>query len=85
MRLDKFLKLSRIIKRRTIAKDISEIGLVKVNGKIAKPSTDIKVDDELELALGERTLKVKVENLLTTANKKNASSMFSIISDTSNI
>ena len=49
MRLDKFLKVSRIIKRRTLSKEISESSRVKVNGKIAKPSTKLKVGDEIEI------------------------------------
>ena len=81
MRLDKYLKVSRVIKRRTLAKDIIDIGLIKVNGKTAKPSTSVKVDDFIELALGERTLVVKVTSLLPYAKKDDASSMFEIISE----
>ena len=51
MRLDKFLKVSRVIKRRTIAKDIIDIGLVKINDKVAKPSSEVKELDEIELTL----------------------------------
>ena len=52
MRLDKFLKVSRIIKRRTLSKEISESSRVKVNGKVAKPSTKLKVGDEIEIEFG---------------------------------
>lgn len=81
MRIDKFLKLSRLIKRRTIAKDILDIGLVKINDKVAKPSTEVKNDDIIELSLGERKLIVKVLEILTSTNKNNASSMFEVILD----
>jgi ribosomal 50S subunit-recycling heat shock protein len=81
MRLDKYLKVSRVIKRRTLAKDIIDIGLIKVNQKVAKPSTSIKVNDIIELSLGERILTVRVTSLLPYAKKDDASSMFEIISE----
>lgn len=81
MRLDKYLKLSRIIKRRTIAKDVLDIGLVKINGRIAKPSTEVKEDDILELTLGERFLTIKVKQILLNPGKKDSQTMFEIISD----
>ena len=63
MRLDKFLKVSRIIKRRTLSKEISQSERVKVNGKVAKPSTKLKVGDIIEIEFGRTILTVKV-NLL---------------------
>lgn len=81
MRLDKYLKISRVIKRRTIAKDIVDIGLVKVNNKQAKPSTVIKENDIIELSLGERKLTIKVLSLLPYTKKDNASSMYEIIDE----
>lgn len=60
MRLDKFLKLSRIIKRRTLSKEISEASRVKVNGKVAKPATKVKIGDEIEVSFGRTILTVKV-------------------------
>lgn len=81
MRIDKYLKLSRVIKRRTIAKDILDIGLVKINGKVAKPSSAVSEGDVLELTLGERILVIKVCNIITNANKKTSSEMFEIIED----
>ncbi len=81
MRLDKFLKISRVIKRRTLAKDIVDIGLVKVNSKVAKPSTDIKKDDIIELTLGERILTIKVLDILLTAKKDTADKMYQIIDE----
>jgi ribosomal 50S subunit-recycling heat shock protein len=63
MRLDKFLKVSRIIKRRTLSKEIAEAERVKVNGKMAKPSTKLKINDEIEIAFGRSILKVRVKEL----------------------
>ncbi len=60
MRLDKYLKVARLIKRRTVANDACDVGRVMVNGKAAKASYQVKVGDVLELAFGQRTLKVKV-------------------------
>ena len=60
MRLDKYLKVSRLIKRRTIAKEITDNGRVEVNGKIAKPSEEVKIGDIITLHLNNRTLEVKV-------------------------
>lgn len=81
MRLDKYLKVSRVIKRRTIAKDILDIGLVKLNGKVAKPSSDVKENDILELTLGDRVLNIKVVSLLQSARKENASEMYEVINE----
>ena len=81
MRLDKYLKISRVIKRRTLAKDIIDIGLVKVNGKQGKPSTEIKENDIIELSLGERILTIKVLSLLQYSRKDTASEMYQIINE----
>lgn len=81
MRLDKYLKISRVIKRRTLAKDIIDIGFVKINNKIAKPSSTVKEGDILELTLGERILTIKVLSLLPYSKKDEASSMYDIIND----
>ena len=82
MRVDKYLKLSRIIKRRTIAKEILDVGFVKINGKTAKPSSEIKENDIVECFLGERYLKFRVCSLVISPSKKEASKMFEIIDDT---
>ena len=60
MRIDKYLKVSRVIKRRTIAKDILDLGFVKINGKVSKPSSEVKENDVIELTLGERKIVKKV-------------------------
>lgn len=84
MRIDKYLKVARVIKRRTIAKDILDFGFVNVNGKNAKPSTDVKIGDEITLKLGDRTLKIKVTNLANTPKKEESKALFEIISDQMN-
>lgn len=81
MRIDKYLKVSRVIKRRTIAKDILDLGFVKINDKVAKPSSEVKENDIIELTLGERRLSVKVLGLSEQTKKKDASSLFEVIAD----
>ena len=81
MRLDKYLIVARVIKRRTIAKDILDLGFVKINDRIAKPSTEVKVGDVLELTLGERILKIEIKAINAYAKKENSSEMFEIIEE----
>ena len=76
MRLDKYLKVSRIIKRRTVASDACEQGKVMVNGKIAKPSTPVKEGDIIEVTFGERTLKAEVLTIADHVLKADAQSMY---------
>ena len=79
MRIDKFLKNARIIKRRTIAKEACEQGKVFVNGKSAKPGTEIKIGDEIEIVFGSNPMKIKVEKILEHVTKGDSESMYSII------
>ncbi|HCN61579.1 MULTISPECIES: RNA-binding S4 domain-containing protein [Mammaliicoccus] len=81
MRLDKYLKVSRLIKRRTLAKEVSDQGRVKVNGQTAKAGTTVSVEDELEIRLGNRIIVVKVTGLSEHANKENAKTMFEVIKE----
>ena len=76
MRLDKYLKVSRIIKRRTVASDACEQGKVTVNGKVAKPSTSVKEGDIIEVTFGERTLKAEVLTIAEHVLKADAQSMY---------
>lgn len=76
MRLDKYLKNSRLIKRRTIAKEACEQGKVLVNDKIAKPGLEVKVDDVITLNFGQKTHTVKVISLLEHAKKDDAKGMY---------
>ncbi|MBR2563170.1 MAG: RNA-binding S4 domain-containing protein [Paenibacillus sp.] len=81
MRLDKFLKVSRLIKRRTVAKDISEQGRVLVNGREAKPSASVKVGDELTVQFGQKLVTVKVERLAESTKKDEASSLYTLVKE----
>ena len=80
MRLDKFLKVSRIIKRRTVANDACDAEHVNVNGRRAKASYDVKIGDEIEITFGERVLKLRVLDVKEHVAKADASSMYEIIS-----
>ena len=79
MRIDKFLNVSRIIKRRTVAKDASDAGVVVINGKEAKPSTNVKEGDILEITFGEKKLKIKVLNIKDSTKKEDAGEMYEVI------
>lgn len=79
MRLDKYLKVSRIIKRRTVAKEACENERVTINGKVAKPSTDIKENDIIEISFATRKIKAKVINIMEHVRKDEAKDMYIII------
>lgn len=81
MRLDKFLKNSRIIKRRTVAKDACEQGRVEVNGKVAKPGLELKTGDIIQVTFGSNTLRVKVAAMPDTVRKDDAQDMYEVLSD----
>lgn len=80
MRLDKFLKVSRIIKRRTVAKDVSDASRINVNGRVAKPSTELKIGDIIEINYFKKKMVVKVLSLQQTVKKDDASDMYEVIS-----
>ena len=79
MRLDKYLKVSRIIKRRTVAKEASEGGRVTLNGKQAKPSTEVKVGDVMEIRFGEKMAKFRILAVAETVRKADAGAMYELI------
>ena len=79
MRIDKFLKVSRLIKRRTVANDACDAAHISVNGKIVKASYDVKVGDVIEIAFGERSLKVKVTDVKDSTKKADAAEMYEVI------
>ncbi|MCY9517396.1 RNA-binding S4 domain-containing protein [Paenibacillus apiarius] len=81
MRLDKFLKVSRLIKRRTVAKDVSEQGRVVLNGREAKPSTSVKVGDEITVQFGQKLVTVRVERLQETTKKDEAAGMYTLLKE----
>ena len=79
MRLDKFLKVSRLIKRRTVANEACDAGCVMVNGKPAKASVNVKVGDEIEILFGQKSVKVRVLDLQDTTRKEEAKDLFEYI------
>ena len=79
MRLDKFLKVSRLIKRRTVANESCDAGPVMVNGKPAKASVNVKVGDEIEILFGQKSVKVRVLDLQDTTRKEEAKDLFEYI------
>lgn len=81
MRLDKFLKISRIIKRRTVAKEISSQSRITINGKVAKSSSNVNVGDEIVINFGNKVLTVKVNDIRDTTKKKEAQELFEVISE----
>ena len=83
MRLDKFLKLSRLIKRRTVAKDVSDQGRVYINGKEAKASSAVKLGDEITVRYGNRSVTVRVDELHESPRKEEATQMYTILREES--
>lgn len=81
MRLDKFLKVSRLIKRRTLAKQVADQGRITINGKVAKASSVIKVSDELAIRFGQKIVTVKIELLKESTKKEDAASMYTILKE----
>lgn len=76
MRLDKYLKVSRLIKRRTVANEACDNGRVSVNGKVAKASQEIKAGDKIEITLGARTVAVEVFQVADAVRKDDAAAMY---------
>ena len=76
MRLDKFLKVSRLIKRRTVANEACDNGRVCVNGRVVKASYEVKVGDRLEITMGPRTIAVELVQVAETVRKDDASAMY---------
>lgn len=76
MRLDKYLKVSRLIKRRTVANDACDAGRVMVNDKVVKASYDVKVGDVIEIQFGNKAVKVEVTQVVETVKKEEAKEMF---------
>lgn len=79
MRLDKYLKVSRLIKRRTVAKEACDKGIISINGKVAKSSSEVNTGDVLELKFGERITKVKITEIKEHVLKNDAKEMYEVI------
>ena len=79
MRIDKYLKVSRLIKRRTVANEACDSGRVSINGKTAKASVDVKVGDVIEIHFGDKTVKVMVTDIIETTKKDDAKDMYKYV------
>ena len=79
MRLDKYLKVSRLVKRRTVTNELCDAKHVDVNGKSVRASYDVKTGDIIEIRMGSNLTKVRVENINEYATKENASSMYTVL------
>lgn len=79
MRLDKFLKVSRLIKRRTVAKEVADQGRIMINDVKAKASSDVKVGDELTIRFGQKLVTVRIELLKDNPRKEEASELYTVI------
>ena len=79
MRLDKYLKVSRLIKRRTVANDACDAGRVMVNDKVVKASYDVKLGDVIEISFGNKSVKVKVTMIADSTKKEDAKEMFAYL------
>lgn len=81
MRLDKYLKVSRLIKRRTLAKEVAAQGRISINEKVVKPSANVKVGDELAIRFGQKIVTARVEAIFENAKKEDAQKMFTILKE----
>ena len=79
MRLDKFLKVSRIIKRRSVAKEIADKGRIMINDRPAKSSSNVIVGDKLEIGFGNKTMVVRITQIIETTKKSDAAEMYEIL------
>lgn len=79
MRLDKYLKVSRLIKRRTVANEACDAGKITVNGKVARASYDVKTGDIIEITLGARSVKVRVTEVKEVVRKEEATTMYEAV------
>ena len=79
MRLDKFLKVSRLIKRRTLAKEVADQGRIMINGQAAKASSTVKVEDELTIRFGQKVVTVKINELKETTNKEDDANLYTVV------
>lgn len=81
MRLDKFLKVSRLIKRRTLAKSVADQGRIKLNGQVAKASTNVAPGDELEIKFGQTLLTIKITEVKEIVRKNEAEMLYQVVKE----
>lgn len=79
MRIDKFLKVSRLVKRRTVAKEMAAQGRIKVNGRVVKSSYEVKIGDVIEVGYGSRQIKAKVRQIRETTKKAEANELYELV------
>ena len=79
LRIDKYLKVSRLIKRRTVANEAADAGRVMVNGRPVKPSYDVKIGDIIEISFGNRSVKARVTAIMDSTKKESAGEMFELL------
>lgn len=85
MRLDKYLKVSRLIKRRTLAKEVAENERILVNDKLAKPSKEVKIGDIITIEFGNKIVKVRVASIDNVSKKEDATTLYEFISESKKI
>lgn len=81
MRLDKFLKISRLIKRRTLAKEVADQGRITINGNQAKASSTVSVEDELVIRFGQKLVTIKINDLKEVVRKDEAEMLYSVVKE----
>lgn len=81
MRLDKFLKVSRVIKRRTVAKEVCEQGQVKINNRPAKAGSEVKQGDRVEITLGERVIRFEIQDIRETVAARDAAGLYRLLEE----
>ncbi len=81
MRIDKYLKVSRLIKRRTVANEACDGGRISVNGKVVKASYDVKINDVMEIKFGTKVLKIRVTDIKEQVGKSDAATLYEVVSD----
>lgn len=81
MRIDKYLKVTRLVKRRTVCKELAEKGRVYINGKVAKPASEINENDVVEINLADRVIKIRVTSVKEYAPKEEVYSLFEVIEE----
>jgi len=82
MRVDKFLKVSRLIKRRSVAKEVADKGRIKINELLAKSATNVKIGDKIEIRFGNKIVEIVVKELFESTKKENAEKMYELINET---
>ena len=82
MRIDKYLKIARIVKRRTICKELAEKGRVTINGRVAKPGTEVKVNDQIVINMSDRVLTIKVTDIKEFIGKDETTGLFEVVNET---